>query len=61
MDPLADKYAGYSPYNYVLGNPISLFDPDGREACCLLGGLVGAGVELATQVVGGMAKWTFIW
>ena len=31
VDPLAGKYASWSAYNYVLGNPISLIDPMGRE------------------------------
>ncbi len=30
VDPLARKYPGWSPYNYVLNNPVRLFDPDGR-------------------------------
>ncbi len=30
VDPLADKYHTYSPYNMVIGNPLSLIDPDGR-------------------------------
>jgi len=30
VDPLAEDFASWSPYNYVLGNPISLVDPDGR-------------------------------
>ena len=29
VDPLADKFAAWSPYNYVLGNPVGLVDPDG--------------------------------
>jgi uncharacterized protein RhaS with RHS repeats len=30
-DPLAEKYYGLSPYNYVAGNPVLATDPDGRE------------------------------
>ena len=29
MDPMADKYSGWSPYNYVLNNPIVCIDPNG--------------------------------
>jgi len=29
VDPLAEKYYAWSPYNYVLGNPISNIDPNG--------------------------------
>lgn len=31
VDPLAEKYAGWSPYNYTLLNPVKLVDPDGRK------------------------------
>jgi len=31
VDPLFEKYAGMSPYNYCAGNPVKLVDPDGRE------------------------------
>jgi RHS repeat-associated protein len=30
VDPLAEKYAGWSPYNYTLLNPVKYVDPDGR-------------------------------
>lgn len=30
-DPLTEEYPSWSPYNYVMNNPIVLVDPDGRE------------------------------
>ena len=31
VDPLADKYYGWSPYAYTLCNPLNYFDPDGMS------------------------------
>jgi hypothetical protein len=31
VDPLRDKYADLSSYQYVAGNPVMRFDPDGRK------------------------------
>jgi hypothetical protein len=30
VDALAEKYMGYNPYVYCLGNPVSLIDPNGQ-------------------------------
>jgi RHS repeat-associated protein len=30
VDPLADKYPGWSPYNYCLNNPLKFVDLDGK-------------------------------
>lgn len=59
LDPLAADYPSWSDYNYVLGNPISLVDPDGRHPVAVLviakgvitGFAVGAGIETAYQAL----------
>ena len=30
VNPLADKFPSLTPYNYVLNNPIIIYDPNGR-------------------------------
>ncbi|MEM7369994.1 MAG: PKD domain-containing protein [Bacteroidota bacterium] len=30
-DPLAEMYGDWSPYNYVMGNPLASIDPDGMQ------------------------------
>lgn len=30
-DPLSDKYVNYSPYIFVLNNPLKFIDPDGKD------------------------------
>ncbi len=30
VDPLAEKFPAWSPYNYTMNNPVNMVDPDGR-------------------------------
>ena len=30
VDPLAEEFPDWSPYCYVMNNPLNLIDPDGR-------------------------------
>lgn len=32
VDPLAEKYPGWTPYHYVHNNPVNMVDPTGMEA-----------------------------
>jgi len=52
LDPLAMKYASLSDYNYVMGNPIVIADPDGRDNIIYLIALEGTSKQVdLTSVV----------
>ena len=42
VDPMWEKYAGMSPYNYCMGNPVKMVDPDGKD--------ITEGEELASNI-----------
>ncbi len=45
IDPLCDMYKNYSPYNYVVNNPIRLIDPNGMEVEEIEGGITLTGED----------------
>lgn len=54
VDPLASKFQGWSTYNYVLGNPVSLVDPDGRSATGPGRGLIRKAIRGVKNLIGGV-------
>lgn len=57
LDPKAEEYASFSPYNHVLGDPINMMDPDGRwptkakAAANVVGSfIVGFSVAVTTNI-----------
>jgi RHS repeat-associated protein len=45
IDPMAGKFAAWSPYNYVMGNPVILIDPDGMAPENIIIGSSEAGID----------------
>lgn len=57
VDPLAEKMPEWSTYNYTMGNPINLVDPDGRlpQSCC--GGPTIADEFIPSLIAAGYQLW----
>ncbi len=53
VDPLADhpNQVDKSTYSYAWNNPVLYDDPDGRCPQCLVGFVIGFGLDVATQMI----------
>ncbi len=55
VDPMAEKYPGWSPYNYTMLNPVKYVDPDGREIfSAIVEGTVAFGLEVGFDFAGSL-------
>lgn len=55
-DPLADQYPGWSPYNYVLGNPLRYIDEEGEFPISYIVGFIRGGHKEGWQSFKNMAQ-----
>jgi RHS repeat-associated protein len=58
IDPLFEKYYGWSPYQYSMNNPIWAKDWNGKEPISAVAG-TGAGLYIGGVVAIGVAGWAY--
>jgi RHS repeat-associated protein len=51
LDPMAAKYFAWSPYNYVLGNPLVFTDPTGRDNIFYILTLAGVNAKVVNDAI----------
>lgn len=56
-DPLSSKYSNYSPYNYVLNDPVQMVDPDGMDPLSWGTGTYYEGAEAVSMFLTMRAQW----
>ena len=58
VDPNVEdgEQQGFNPYHFSFDNPIRYNDPDGRCPTCIVGGIIGAVVEYASQVTANLIE-----
>ena len=55
VDPMWEKYAGMSPYNYCMGNPVKHVDIEGNWVANLVGAIIAGGIDYVAQVAANSA------
>ena len=54
LDPMSEKYYGFSPYSYCAGDPVNRIDPEGKNpiVSALVGMAIDYGLRFMTTIRG---------